>query len=406
MTRRQKTKINEINYQRVKQPSVALRTRNPEDAFLQLQRTIGNQAVGRFLQAKLNVNQPDDKYEKEADWAAEQVMRMPETASSNPSNGLLQPHRALALSPLGPTILARKKPDDIKAVHKALFVTSPIGESCKKWRDKATKASPKTTGEEMVDEFRKNLEEDIKKRPLSVVGEVTAKTSESEIDTIASEVNQKILKKFGGVIKTPLTDTEVQDRVKILAAEKTKDPEFIKQWLANKLNTWTTIGEYCIDEDDKRFQKVLNDILADESMAKSVRTLASRQSAFFEGEAASRTVHIHKGMEAAKAESTLIHELVHFYAHPDYRQWNAKMIVPRYINEGFAEFLAREVEGGSARSSYEDRYEFIRDKVAKHVSVDDIASAYFAGEVWKVENISKVAKELFGVREKEKKKAK
>jgi hypothetical protein len=35
--------------------------------FLQLQKTIGNQAVGRIIQAKLKVGQPGNKYEQEAD---------------------------------------------------------------------------------------------------------------------------------------------------------------------------------------------------------------------------------------------------------------------------------------------------------------------------------------------------
>ena len=50
--------------------------------ILFLQRTIGNQAVGRLiksgaLQAKLRIGQPGDKYEQEADRVADQVMRMP-----------------------------------------------------------------------------------------------------------------------------------------------------------------------------------------------------------------------------------------------------------------------------------------------------------------------------------------
>jgi hypothetical protein len=56
---------------------------SPVEQILFLQRTIGNQAVGRLikseaLQAKLKIGQPGDKYEQEADRVAEQVMRMPE----------------------------------------------------------------------------------------------------------------------------------------------------------------------------------------------------------------------------------------------------------------------------------------------------------------------------------------
>jgi hypothetical protein len=52
-----------------------------------LQNTIGNRAVGRFLQAKLTVNQPGDKYEQEADRVADMVMRMPESAAVKPLTG-------------------------------------------------------------------------------------------------------------------------------------------------------------------------------------------------------------------------------------------------------------------------------------------------------------------------------
>ncbi|MCE8427120.1 MAG: hypothetical protein J5U19_01845 [Candidatus Methanoperedens sp.] len=52
---------------------------SPIDQILFLQRTIGNQAVGRLLksgalQAKLRIGQPGDIYEQEADRMAEQVM--------------------------------------------------------------------------------------------------------------------------------------------------------------------------------------------------------------------------------------------------------------------------------------------------------------------------------------------
>ena len=61
---------------------------SPVDQILFLQRTIGNQAVGRLiksgaLQAKLRISQPHDIYEQEADRVAEQVMRMPEPRVSN-----------------------------------------------------------------------------------------------------------------------------------------------------------------------------------------------------------------------------------------------------------------------------------------------------------------------------------
>ncbi len=65
------------------------------DRILFLQRTIGNQAVGRLiksgaLQAKLRIEQPDDIYEQEADRVADQVMRMPEPQIVSGSNFHIQ----------------------------------------------------------------------------------------------------------------------------------------------------------------------------------------------------------------------------------------------------------------------------------------------------------------------------
>ena len=69
--------------------SVAVRQGAPEPSgvapVLLLQRSLGNRALGRFLQAKLKVGAANDRYEQEADRVAAQVMRMPEVrARSNP----------------------------------------------------------------------------------------------------------------------------------------------------------------------------------------------------------------------------------------------------------------------------------------------------------------------------------
>ncbi|MFQ5629459.1 MAG: DUF4157 domain-containing protein, partial [bacterium] len=57
-----------------------------EHPILQMQQTLGNRAVGRMLQATLKVGQPDDKYEREADRVAQQVVNTP--VSSARQNGV------------------------------------------------------------------------------------------------------------------------------------------------------------------------------------------------------------------------------------------------------------------------------------------------------------------------------
>jgi hypothetical protein len=50
--------------------------RHPERPLSRLQRAIGNQALGRLIQAKLKVSQPGDEYEQEADRIADHVAGM------------------------------------------------------------------------------------------------------------------------------------------------------------------------------------------------------------------------------------------------------------------------------------------------------------------------------------------
>src|SRR5262249_23043467 len=58
--------------------------RAPARPLHQLRGALGNQAFGRVIQAKLQISQPGDEYEQEADRVAEQVMRMPDAALAEP----------------------------------------------------------------------------------------------------------------------------------------------------------------------------------------------------------------------------------------------------------------------------------------------------------------------------------
>ncbi len=77
----QVTKTNQPNKKREMHHSAkqVLPTLPPVHPLLQLQRTIGNQAMSRLIQAKLRIDQPGDICEQEAGHAADEVMRMPES---------------------------------------------------------------------------------------------------------------------------------------------------------------------------------------------------------------------------------------------------------------------------------------------------------------------------------------
>jgi outer membrane protein OmpA-like peptidoglycan-associated protein len=93
----------------------------------------------------------------------------------------------------------------------------------------------------------------------------------------------------------------------------------------------------------------------------------------------------------------LFHELTHFYAHPTYHQWVATTTNERWYNEGFTEFLARLAMPPDLLSTdYQDRVDSINKQVAAHVPVDDIARAFFLGEIWRIETRSQISRREAG----------
>lgn len=96
-------------------PKLSQSISSPLNHILQLQRTIGNQAVQRLIkqlgvisqesgvgiQTKLTVGQPNDIYEQEADRVAEQVMRMlgKDSVSDNNNSAIYNQQSVVQLKP-------------------------------------------------------------------------------------------------------------------------------------------------------------------------------------------------------------------------------------------------------------------------------------------------------------------
>ena len=101
--------------------------------ILHLQRTVGNRAVGRLIQAKLALSHPGDPYEREADRVAEQVTSMPSPESTPTAQRQMMPEeeqdkQPLQTKPLAASItpLAQRQamPEAEKKEHKPLQTDS------------------------------------------------------------------------------------------------------------------------------------------------------------------------------------------------------------------------------------------------------------------------------------------
>ena len=92
----------------------APRLARPVD-ILRLQRTVGNRATTRLIQAKLRVGPAGDRYEREADRVAAQVMTMPAPAETQPAlQRAPEGDEELQMKPLAASItpLVQRAPED------------------------------------------------------------------------------------------------------------------------------------------------------------------------------------------------------------------------------------------------------------------------------------------------------
>jgi Domain of unknown function (DUF4157) len=87
MKRQHLSRTSQGDHQRRSLVASAQPMRPPEHPLRSLQRTIGNRAMGSFIQAKLKVSQPGDEYEQEADRIADHVEGMPGPETIGSSDG-------------------------------------------------------------------------------------------------------------------------------------------------------------------------------------------------------------------------------------------------------------------------------------------------------------------------------
>ena len=288
-------------------------------------------------------------------------------------------------------------PARMTKVHESLFVSAPGGGGggLQPWKD--ARGNEPGTAAAIIAQAKRAVLDLVRKNPESVGGTIPKKTTEQALDADALAMDERIRARFP-LIQAPATPKTITDAVSVMGTSITTDTDFLHQWLANKLITWTDIEQFDIAETDSRFITMLDTLLADQDIGDHLRVLASRTGGFQRGEGTRREIFLHHGTSAAARRVVLIHELVHFYAHPRYREWVDTTTEPRFFNEGFTEWLAQRVmteDEKEKRASYEERVKAIDQQIAAHVSEDDMVRAFFAGDIWRIESRSTVARREF-----------
>jgi Domain of unknown function (DUF4157) len=288
-------------------------------------------------------------------------------------------------------------PSRMATTYRSLFVSAPGsgGGTRRHWENAS--ASGGGTAALIINQAKAAVQHLTSTNPGAVGGTIPTQTTEADLDADAVTINQRIRRHFPQ-ITAAVSDRQITDAVSVLSPTITSDTAYLHQWLANQLIGWTDIEQYEISETDPRFVAMLDALLADPDIGADLHTLATRVAGYQTGEGMSRQIAVHRGTSVAQRQLVLIHELVHFYAHPTYRAWVNGTTDPRFYNEGFTEWLAQRVMTADERSgqgSYQGRVDAINQQVAANVSEDDIANAYFNGEVWRIESRSTIARREF-----------
>jgi len=175
--------------------------------ILQLQRTIGNHSVNRLIQAKLQIGQPDDEYEREADQVAEQVLRKPEQEMTNLSQtaaGQVQPFTSKREDELQrqamPEEEKRKRPEEEGMMQmKSAGPVNPVQlqamseEEKRKRPEEEGMMQMKQAGVSgSVQRQTMNPEEEERKKRIEEEGSVQAKEESGETPSMSSSVESQV----------------------------------------------------------------------------------------------------------------------------------------------------------------------------------------------------------------------
>ncbi|MCB0572788.1 MAG: OmpA family protein [Phaeodactylibacter sp.] len=263
-------------------------------------------------------------------------------------------------------------------------MSAPSGKALKPWVEPAS-------ADLIFKQFKKNF-------PPQPAVTVPVRTTESQADTDALVADQRIRKAFPEITK-PVPEARLRKAVQIMDTKFFKDIDFRRQWLSNQMLMFTDIEDFNISEKDPRYHALQGRLFKDSVVGPAISIKITLQSAFAMGDTpASRQIFLNKGISAGQRMTTLIHEIVHFYAHADYRAWIDSTVAPRFYNEGLTEFLARLVMTSkelTGRTSYQDRVDAVKKDIAGFVPVTDIRKAFFQGEVWRIEYQSDKARKMF-----------
>lgn len=326
----------------------------------------------------------------------------------------------------------RRDPARFDTLHQNLFVNAPTatGAARRPW-------VAGTTDVQIRDEFKASIQQQVDANPRSIIGVTRVLTTQQDAETAAIAADADLHAKYPQM-PAQLSQSQIRQSVVVFAPDfapqNAPSADFLANWVENQLPQRTSIEDFALGSSDPAFQQLVQSLVQDsavfpianiltavETLARSqgfsepdVRTtvanirgqidnqpwswLFNRLSSRTGGFASQGQIFISESLPPARHRPTLVHELLHSYADADYRRWVDATTSARLFNEGFTEILTREALTPpelAARTSYQGAVDVINAQVMRFISIDDLARAYFRGEVWRIEGNSQVSREMF-----------
>jgi len=262
-------------------------------------------------------------------------------------------------------------------------------------------------------------------------------TTQQDAETAAVAADADLHTKYPQ-IASQLSQSQIQQSVVVFAPDFTPQnapsPTFLENWVDNQLPLRTAVEDFALSPSDPGYRQLVQDLTQDAAIfpitgiltavsalatsrgftpAQVVSTVATvqgqidnkpwswlfnRMSSRTGGFASQGQIFISESLSPARHRPTLVHELLHSYADADYRRWVDATTSSRLFNEGFTEILTREALTPAelaGRTSYQGSVDVINSQVMRFIPIDDLARAFFRGEVWRIEGNSQMSQEMF-----------
>ena len=327
----------------------------------------------------------------------------------------------------------RRDPARFDTLHQNLFVNAPT-----------TTGAPRqpwvagTTDVQIKAAFRSSVQQQVEHSPMRALGSTaTPLTTQQDAETAAIAADADLHAKYPQ-IAGQLGQAQIRSLVVVFAPDfepqNAPSPDFLANWVENQLPLRTAIADFALNSTDPAYQQLVRDLAMDSGIfpiagiLAAIRTLAqnsgftpaqvqqtvantrteidnkpwswlfnrlSSRTGAFEGQG---QVFVSTRLPVDQRRPTLLHELIHHYENADYRRWVGATTSSRLFNEGFTEILTREALTPAelvGRDSYQGSVDVINARIMPFISVDDLARAFFRGEVWRIEGNSQVSQEMF-----------